>query len=208
MDLSYTPEQIAFRREVRAWIEAAMPPHLKRKAEGAGHYEQPEVVEWHKILYAKGWIAPHWPKEVGGTGWNIAQRHIFGEELVRANAPQLSPFGLGMVGPLLIQYGNDAEEALPSQDPLGRRSLVSGLLRAERRLRPRVAAAARRQGRRRLHPQRPEDVDHQRAIRALDLRPRPHQRRRQEAGRHHLRARRRPQHARHHREAVPHHRRY
>jgi hypothetical protein len=54
MDLSYTPEQIAFRHEVRAWIEAAMPPHLKRKAEGAGHYEQPEVVEWHKILYAKG----------------------------------------------------------------------------------------------------------------------------------------------------------
>jgi len=110
MDLSYTPEQIEFRRDVRAWIEAAMPPHLKRKAAGAGHYEHAEVTEWHKILYAKGWIAPHWPKEVGGTGWNIAQRHIFGEELVRANAPQLSPFGLGMVGPLLIQYGNDAQK--------------------------------------------------------------------------------------------------
>ncbi len=110
MDLSYTPEQIEFRREVRAWIESAMPPHLKRKAEGAGHYEHAEVTEWHKILYAKGWIAPHWPKEVGGPGWNTAERHIFGEELVRANTPQLSPFGLGMVGPLLIQYGNDAQK--------------------------------------------------------------------------------------------------
>ncbi|RIL05510.1 MAG: pimeloyl-CoA dehydrogenase large subunit [Proteobacteria bacterium] len=110
MDLSYTPEQIEFRREVRAWIESAMPAHLKSKARGAGHYEHAEVMEWHKILYAKGWIAPHWPKEVGGPGWNIAQRHIFGEELVRANAPQLSPFGLGMVGPLLIQYGTDEQK--------------------------------------------------------------------------------------------------
>jgi alkylation response protein AidB-like acyl-CoA dehydrogenase len=76
-----------------------------RKAEGAGHYEHEEQMEWHRILHAKGWIAPHWPKEYGGTGWDIAQRHIFGEELIRANAPQLSPFGLGMVGPLLIQYG-------------------------------------------------------------------------------------------------------
>jgi alkylation response protein AidB-like acyl-CoA dehydrogenase len=110
MDLSYTPEQLAFRREVRAWIRDAMPSHLQRKAEGAGHYEQSEVMEWHKILYARGWVAPHWPKEVGGTGWDIAQRHIFGEELVRANAPQLSPFGLGMVGPLLIQFGTDEQK--------------------------------------------------------------------------------------------------
>jgi alkylation response protein AidB-like acyl-CoA dehydrogenase len=105
MDLAYTPEQIAFRREVRRWIQDAMPPALRRKAEGAGHYEHEEQMEWHRILHAKGWIAPHWPKEYGGTGWDIAQRHIFGEELIRANAPQLSPFGLGMVGPLLIQYG-------------------------------------------------------------------------------------------------------
>jgi alkylation response protein AidB-like acyl-CoA dehydrogenase len=110
MDLTQSAEQIAFRREVRAWIESAMPAHIKQKAQGAGHYAHADVMEWHKILYAKGWVAPQWPKEVGGTGWDIGQRHIFGEELVRANAPQLSPFGLGMVGPLLIQYGNDAQK--------------------------------------------------------------------------------------------------
>jgi alkylation response protein AidB-like acyl-CoA dehydrogenase len=110
MDLSYTPEQLAFRREVREWIQSAMPPHLARKAEGAGHFEQAEILEWHKILYAKGWSAPHWPQEMGGTGWDIARRYIFGEELVRANAPILSPFGLGMVGPLLIQFGTDAQK--------------------------------------------------------------------------------------------------
>jgi len=110
MDMSYTPEQIAFRREVREWIQQAMPPHLKRKAEGAGHFEQSEIMEWHKILYARGWIAPHWPKEFGGTGWDITRRHIFGEETVRAGCPTLSPFGLSMVGPLLTQFGTDEQK--------------------------------------------------------------------------------------------------
>ena len=110
MDMTYTPEQIEFRREVREWIQRALPAPLKRKAEGAGHYEHAEIMQWHKILYAKGWIAPHWPKEVGGTGWDITRRHIFGEETVRANVPILSPFGLGMVGPLLIQFGTDEQK--------------------------------------------------------------------------------------------------
>ncbi|HSJ95824.1 MAG TPA: acyl-CoA dehydrogenase family protein, partial [Myxococcota bacterium] len=110
MDLSYTPEQLAFRQEVRHWIQDAMPAPIKAKAEGGGHFEHEEQMEWHKILYRKGWVAPHWPKEVGGTGWDIGQRHIFGEELVRANAPQLSPFGLMMVGPLLIQFGTPEQK--------------------------------------------------------------------------------------------------
>ncbi|MBI5504695.1 MAG: acyl-CoA dehydrogenase family protein [Deltaproteobacteria bacterium] len=110
MDMSYTPEQIAFRDEVRAWIAKALPEHLRCKAENGGHFELEEILEWHKILAAKGWAAPHWPQEVGGTGWDVAQRHIFGEELVRANAPTLSPFGLTMVGPLIIQFGTDEQK--------------------------------------------------------------------------------------------------
>ncbi|HSJ95441.1 MAG TPA: acyl-CoA dehydrogenase family protein [Myxococcota bacterium] len=111
MDLAYSPEQLAFRKEVRQWIQDAMPASIKAKAEGGGHFEHEEQMEWHKILYAKGWVAPQWPKEVGGTGWDIGRRHIFGEELVRANAPQLSPFGLMMVGPLLIQFGTPEQKA-------------------------------------------------------------------------------------------------
>src|SRR5262249_978376 len=110
VDMTYTPEQIEFRSEVREWIHRALPAPLKRKAEGAGHYEHAEIMQWHKILYAKGWIAPEWPKEVGGTGWDITRRHLFGEETVRANVPILSPFGLGMVGPLLIQFGTDEQK--------------------------------------------------------------------------------------------------
>jgi alkylation response protein AidB-like acyl-CoA dehydrogenase len=110
MDMSYTPEQLAFRDEVRAWIREAMPASIRHKAENSGHFEQEDVMEWHRVLAGKGWAAPHWPEEYGGTGWDITQRHIFGEELVRANAPTLSPFGLTMVGPLIIQFGTDEQK--------------------------------------------------------------------------------------------------
>jgi len=111
MDLSYSPEQIEFRQEVRAWIADAMPAEMKKRAEDGANFENSEVMEWHKILYAKGWVAPNWPEEVGGPGWDIGQRSIFQEECVRAGTPSLSPFGLAMVGPLLIQYGNDEQKA-------------------------------------------------------------------------------------------------
>ncbi|MEQ8458205.1 MAG: acyl-CoA dehydrogenase family protein [Sandaracinaceae bacterium] len=110
MDLSFTPEQEAFREEVRSWIASALPPHLAAKAEVDGNFSMPEIMEWHKILYAKGWVAPHWPKEVGGPGWDAAHRFIFSEELEKAGTPQLSPFGLVMVGPLIIQFGTDAQK--------------------------------------------------------------------------------------------------
>ena len=110
MDMDFTAEQLAFRDEVRAWIATAMPPEMKQKADNGGNFEQSEVMEWHRILYEKGWIAPNWPKEVGGTGWDVAQRFLFGEEIARSNAPGLSPFGLTMVGPLLIQYGTDEQK--------------------------------------------------------------------------------------------------
>jgi alkylation response protein AidB-like acyl-CoA dehydrogenase len=110
MDLSYTPEQDQFRDEVRSWIADAMPASMRKHAEDGANFENGEVMEWHKILFAKGWAAPNWPVEVGGTGWDVAQRSIFQEECVRANAPQLSPFGLSMVGPLLIQYGSDEQK--------------------------------------------------------------------------------------------------
>ncbi len=110
MDLSFTSEQEAFRAEVRAFIAKEMPPAVKKKADDDGHFEMDEVMDWHRVLAKKGWIAPHWPKEVGGTGWDAAQRFIFGEELERSGAPVLSPFGLSMVGPLIIQFGNDAQK--------------------------------------------------------------------------------------------------
>jgi len=110
MDMSFSPEDVAFRKEVRGWIAEAMPPALAEKAAVDGNFSHEESMQWHQILYQKGWIAPHWPKEVGGPGLDVTKRFILSEELELAGAPQLSPFGLHMVGPLLIQFGNDAQK--------------------------------------------------------------------------------------------------
>jgi alkylation response protein AidB-like acyl-CoA dehydrogenase len=111
MDLSFTPEQEAFREEVRAWAAEAMPPHLKAKAEVDAAFTHADSMEWHKVLAAKGWVAPHWPEEVGGPGFDATQRFIFSEEMEKIGAPTLSPFGLHMVGPLIIQFGTPAQKA-------------------------------------------------------------------------------------------------
>jgi alkylation response protein AidB-like acyl-CoA dehydrogenase len=109
MDLSFSPEHLAFRDEVRAFIQSALPPHLRDKAAVDGNFDMKEIMEWHKILYRKGWVAPHWPVEVGGPGLDVTRRFILTEELELAGTPSLSPFGLAMVGPLIIQFGNDAQ---------------------------------------------------------------------------------------------------
>jgi alkylation response protein AidB-like acyl-CoA dehydrogenase len=110
MDLSETPEEQAFRLEVRTWIAQAMPSDLKQKADDFRDFTQEEIMRWHKVLAGKGWVAPNWPEEHGGPGWDVAQRSIFAEECAAANAPALSPFGVAMVGPLIIQFGNDAQK--------------------------------------------------------------------------------------------------
>ncbi len=110
MEMSFSPEQVAFRHEVRSWIAANMPPHIKAKAEVDAYFSHDEVMEWHKVLYRKGWIAPHWPKEHGGPGLDATGRFILTEELELAGSPHLSPFGLVMVGPLLMQFGGEAQK--------------------------------------------------------------------------------------------------
>jgi hypothetical protein len=110
MDLSFTPEQIAFREEVRAWIQESMPAHIREKAAIDAHFEQSEIMEWHRILHRKGWAAPHWPSEWGGPGLDATCRFILTEELELLGAPALSPFGVYMVGPLLIQFGSEAQK--------------------------------------------------------------------------------------------------
>ena len=111
MDMSYTSDQIDFREEVRAWIQQAMPSEMKHKADTFQDFEHAEIMAWHKVLAEKGWVAPNWPAEHGGTGWDVTQRSIFAEESSAANAPSLSPFGIAMVGPLIIQFGTDEQKA-------------------------------------------------------------------------------------------------
>ncbi len=110
MDLSFSPEHLRFRDEVRDFIRAELPPHLREKAAVDGYFDMHDIMEWHKILFRKGWVAPHWPVEVGGPGLDVASRFILTEELELAGTPQLSPFGLSMVGPLIIQFGTPEQK--------------------------------------------------------------------------------------------------
>ncbi|MBT7878184.1 MAG: pimeloyl-CoA dehydrogenase large subunit, partial [Gammaproteobacteria bacterium] len=66
--------------------------------------------EWHKALFDQNWIAPSWPKEYGGTGWNLMQQHIFNEENALAGAPMIMPFSIGMVGPVIYTFGTDEQK--------------------------------------------------------------------------------------------------
>ncbi len=113
MNISLTPEHEAFRDEVRSWLNAALTDELKQAAAFCpGIFLDYEYnMQWHRALYEKGWIAPAWPKEYGGTGWDLMQRYIFATECGRANAPSTAPMGLGMCGPMLIGHGTDAQKA-------------------------------------------------------------------------------------------------
>lgn len=108
--MTFAPEHRAFRDEVRAWIREAMPPHIRAKAEVDAHFAHDEIMEWHRILHARGWVAPHWPKEHGGPGLDATSRFLLTEELELAGAPHLSVFGLSMVGPLLVEFGTEAQK--------------------------------------------------------------------------------------------------
>ena len=110
MDLSFSPEHLAFREEVRAFLRSALPPHLREKAAVDGNFDHHEIMEWHRILFERGWVAPQWPAEHGGPGLDVTRRFILTEELELSGAPTLSVFGLSMVGPLLIQFGTPAQQ--------------------------------------------------------------------------------------------------
>jgi alkylation response protein AidB-like acyl-CoA dehydrogenase len=110
MDLNYSPEELAFRDEVRAWLAANLPKDIRAKVVGYQPLAKADLVRWHKILAAKGWAVPHWPQEWGGTGWNITQRYIFDEESGLAGAPGLMPFGPAMVASVLLRFGTDAQK--------------------------------------------------------------------------------------------------
>jgi len=110
MDLNYSPEELAFRDEVRAWLQANLPRELKDKVASYAHLSKEDLLRWHRILAQKGWVAPAWPKEWGGTGWNLVQRYLFEEELGYAGGPMLIPFGLSMCAPVLLRFGTEAQK--------------------------------------------------------------------------------------------------
>lgn len=114
MDFSYTPEEEAFRQEVRTWLEPNLRAHRAEWGEDEDEFTQhpssPASMAWHKRLYDGGWVGMHWPREYGGRGATLMQQVVFTEENMRLGAPpEVNGMGINMVGPMLMHYGTEAQ---------------------------------------------------------------------------------------------------
>ncbi|KMW48207.1 acyl-CoA dehydrogenase family protein [Ralstonia insidiosa] len=110
MDLNYSAADDAFRQEVRGWLQANLPKDIQDKVLNHRRLNREDFVRWHKALAGKGWSVPHWPVEWGGTGWSPIQKHIWDEECAQIGAPGVLPFGVSMVAPVIMKYGNEAQK--------------------------------------------------------------------------------------------------
>ncbi len=111
MQLQELPEDQAFRAEVREFVAIHLPADIRGRVLNFQRVGREDYVRWQKILHARGWGAPGWPKEHGGAGWNATQRTIFDEECFHGGAPRQMPFGLSMVGPVIIAFGSEQQKA-------------------------------------------------------------------------------------------------
>ncbi|WP_225010337.1 acyl-CoA dehydrogenase family protein [Novosphingobium percolationis] len=111
MDLEFSPEEIAFRDEVRAFIAESYPQELRGKQDEGDDLTKEDFLSWHRVLAKKGWIAPAWPVEYGGPGWTATQRYIWSEETARADCIRIMPFGITMVGPVIYTFGTAEQKA-------------------------------------------------------------------------------------------------
>ena len=105
MDLAFTPEEQAFRDEIRTWVRANLPEDIAHKVRNDLHLTRDDLQRWAKILGKKGWLGYGWPTEFGGPGWSAVQKHLFEEECALACTPRIVPFGPVMVAPVIMAYG-------------------------------------------------------------------------------------------------------
>ncbi len=111
MQSELSAEDRDFVNEVRAFLAEKLDPAVARKVELGYPIDKAEQDAWTRILNERGWAAPNWPVEAGGTGWSMIRRHLFEIELRAAHAPETQGFGFGMVGPAIIKYGTPEQKA-------------------------------------------------------------------------------------------------
>ncbi|NCF43309.1 MAG: pimeloyl-CoA dehydrogenase large subunit [Proteobacteria bacterium] len=111
MRFDLTPEQRLFKEEVETFLRTHLPAAVAAKVKRGAAVSKAELTDWTRTLDAKGWAAPAWPVEHGGTGWNLIQRHLFDVACRAAHAPALSGFGFNMVGPAIIKFGTPQQQA-------------------------------------------------------------------------------------------------
>jgi alkylation response protein AidB-like acyl-CoA dehydrogenase len=112
MNFEFSAEDAAFRNEVRQFLREHLPARMAaREYHGFTPPRKEDLQQWNRILFEKGWAAPHWPVEYGGTGWSPLRQHIFEEECHLAYAPDLTWQGLRLLAPVLYTFGNEAQKA-------------------------------------------------------------------------------------------------
>ena len=110
MDTRFSDEDKAFRAEVRAFLQQAWTPELAARIDDDATYPQ-AIVEWQRRLYERGWVAPGWPEAHGGCEWTATQRYLYELERSAIGAPEVLPFGIKMVGPVILKFGSAEQQA-------------------------------------------------------------------------------------------------
>jgi len=110
MDLNFTPDEQAFREQIRSWVAANLPKDISEKVRHSIRLSREEMQRWARILGKNGWLGWGWPKEFGGPGWNAIQKHLFEEETALAGAPRVIPFGPVMVAPVIMAFGSPEQQ--------------------------------------------------------------------------------------------------
>ncbi len=110
MHVNFSPEELAFQEEVRAFFRDEYPEDIRQKRDKGMELEPEDQIRWQQLLHKKGWAGINWPVEYGGTGWTPVQKYIYATEEANANAPLVIPFGLSMVGPVIYTFGNDEQK--------------------------------------------------------------------------------------------------
>lgn len=110
MNIDFTEEELSFREEVRSFLQEKLPEELSEKTLNGLHMEKEDYVRWQKILHEQGWAGVNWPVEYGGTGWTPTQKYIWANECAAAGAPDVIPFGLKMVAPVIYTYGSEEQK--------------------------------------------------------------------------------------------------
>ncbi len=111
MQIELDADQRRLRAEIREFLATVLPEALATRVKYGQSISKEDQIRWTRILHDRGWAAPHWPREHGGTGWSLIQRHIFDVECRAVHAPVLSGFGFNMVGPAIIRHGTAEQKA-------------------------------------------------------------------------------------------------
>ncbi|GGE12335.1 hypothetical protein GCM10011345_17680 [Gemmobacter megaterium] len=109
--MTFTDHERAFQTEVRDFLATNLPAHITAAVRAGVELPREIYQEWHELLGRKGWLGATWPREYGGPGWTPVERYIFDVECSRANAPRVVAFGPHMLGPVIIEFGNDRQKA-------------------------------------------------------------------------------------------------